>query len=164
MRELLEYTMGVLDGLQNDIEAINPGRVAEEAEAMNAQNVARLLRDLKMANDQAAEVKKQIGKAYDYARMYAMPDKMDEEGIESPFNVQGIGSVRLTDDVQVSFKDKAQGYAWLEENGHDDLITETVSASSLSALIRRKMRDGQEVPDEIFKVKPITRASITGMQ
>jgi len=164
MMAALAQATNVLDKMQTDIEAINPEQVGAESESMNAQQVARLLRDLRVANDLAAEIKKYIGRAYDHARMYSMPDKMDEEGIESPFNVQGVGSVRLTDDVQVQFKDKTQGYAWLEENGHDDLITETVNASSLSALIRRKMRDGLEVPGEIFKVKPITRASITGMK
>jgi len=153
-----------LDTLLGVSEDINPESAEQISKDMNAQGVAHLLRDLKVANDLADEVKKKIGKAYDYIRMVTMPEKMDGEGIESPFNVQSVGSVRLTDDVRVSMGNKAEGYAWLDENGHSDLITETVSASSLAALIRRKLRDGEEVPDDIFKITPITRASITGLK
>lgn len=51
-------------------------------------------------------------------------------------------------------------HAWLARQGAADLITETVNASSLKALLRRKMKDGVEVPPELVKVSPYTYAAI----
>lgn len=158
----LQRVVAVLEALQDDVSALNKEAVMKAAENLNSQGLARVLRDFKEANELADNTKKAIGKVYDHIRTISLPDRMDEEGLESPMNVQGVGRVTLTSDVRVSFKDKEVGYRWLEEHGHDDLINETVNASSLAGLIRRKMRDGEEVPEEIFKVSPITRASITG--
>lgn len=51
-------------------------------------------------------------------------------------------------------------HAWLARQGAADLITETVNASSLKALLRRKMKDGVEVPPELVKISPYTYAAI----
>lgn len=49
---------------------------------------------------------------------------------------------------------------WLARQGAADLITETVNASSLKALLRRKIKDGVEVPHELVKISPYTYAAI----
>lgn len=50
---------------------------------------------------------------------------------------------------------------WLGQLNATDLITETVNASSLKALLRAKMKDGIEIPAELIKVVPYTYAAIT---
>lgn len=49
---------------------------------------------------------------------------------------------------------------WLARQGAADLITETVNASSLKALLRRKIKDGVEIPAELVKISPYTYAAI----
>lgn len=51
---------------------------------------------------------------------------------------------------------------WLARQGAADLITETVNASSLKALLRRKIKDGIEVPPELVKISPYTYTVVVG--
>lgn len=129
-----------------------------------AVDYAKLMALYQEANTLADEVKKSIGVIYDYIRTIALPSKMEADGIDSPFNVAGIGRIVLTDDIRVSVLDKDLEYHWLEANGHKDLISRTVNAASLAALLRRYMRDGKEIPEPVFKVTPFCRASITGLK
>lgn len=131
-------------------------------EQMDAVATARLLRTYRDANDLADSIKKHIGSIYDYIRVVKMPGKMDDEGIDSPFNVSGVGRIVLTDDIRVNVLDKSAEYEWLEANGHGNLVTETVNAASLAALLRRYLRDGKTVPESVFKITPFIRASIVG--
>lgn len=143
-----------------DIDSVNTGAVNDYCADKTAQEVARLLKDLKEANEEADRLKKQIGKCYDHVRIISMPEAMDNDGLESPFTVVGVGKVVLTDDIRVKVKDKEGSYEWLRDTGNGDIITETVNASTLSALIRRLMREGEEVPTEVYEITPLTRAVI----
>ena len=77
--------------------------------------------------------------------------------------VEGIGRVHLQSDIRASIKadNKAAAYEWLGDNGHGGLITETVNASSLKAFCKDKMKNGEELPEELFKTSVFTRAVIT---
>lgn len=155
----------IIKGLTRMVEIVEDFTAREfsdhcEAEKLSAVEIAQLQHQLQKANEQADTVKKTVGKVFDHTRTLLLPAQMEEEGI-SGFKIKGIGRVNLTSDMRVSMKDKEAGYAWLEENDHGDLITETVNASTLKALLSRMIRDGQEVPEEIFKISPFDRASIT---
>jgi hypothetical protein len=40
------------------------------------------------------------------------------------------------------------------------MISETYNASSMKALLRRMIADGQPTPDDLFSITPFIRASI----
>ena len=138
----------------------NRDNIEPQIKEMSAVEMARFMNELMQAHEQADELKSTIGKVYDWVRTGMLPEKMDEEGIDL-LRVDGVGRVSLTSDINVSVVDKDESFKWLEESGHSDMITETVNASSLKALLRRLIRDGKEVPEAIYKVTPFTRASIT---
>jgi hypothetical protein len=158
----IKQVMPCLSVLLTTVHELSAEEEHDYVSANDAVAAAKLMKLYQDANEQADEIKKTIGAIYDYIRLVLLPEKMDQEGIDSPFNVAEVGRIVLTSDVRVSVLDKDAEYDWLEFNGHGDLITQTVNAASLSALVRRYLREGKTVPESVFKVTPFTRASITG--
>lgn len=105
---------------------------------------------------------KAIRKVYDITRTDVVPGKMDEEGIAN-VKYDGIGKVCLQGDLYASIKaaNKAEAYEWLDDNGYSSLIQPTVNASSLKATLKKRFKDGEEIPEDLFTVTPYTRAQIT---
>lgn len=145
-----------------DIEkrGLDSENVQEAAEGMQLSAAVALMADLRELNDLADSVKKQIGKAYDHMRVQVIPERMDDEGMAS-MKVQGVGTVKLTADMHMSVKDKEGMHRWLEEHGLDGLIQEQVNAQQLKSVLRKMMEEGEEVPNDLVKISPFTRASIT---
>lgn len=70
--------------------------------------------------------------------------------------------VQLAEDIYASTRSgqKASAMEWLRDLGYEDMIDETYNASSLKALFRRMIKDGQPIDDAIFNVTPFVRASV----
>lgn len=57
---------------------------------------------------------------------------------------------------------KEVAHQWLIENGHQDIITETVNASTLSALARTlQEEENLSLPEDLFNVALMTNTSVT---
>lgn len=90
-----------------------------------------------------------------------IPAKMDAQDITS-IKIDGVGRVSLGTRVSVSMLDKQAGMEWLRENGHGDIIQETVNASTLSAFSKSLLEEeGVELPDDKFKTSTMRYTSIT---
>lgn len=102
-----------------------------------------------------------VNKQFDHLRMVTIPANMQNLGIKNT-TFSGIGRVQLADDLYASTKPdkKEQAMEWLRDCGYSSMIVETYNASSLKALFRRQIKEGIEIPDDIFSVTPFTRASI----
>lgn len=159
-RQFLGEAKIEIDLALNMLNQFNRDTIEPQIKDIGAVEMARFMNELMQANEMAEELKSTIGKVYDWVRTGILPEKMDEEGLEL-LKVEGVGRVSLTSDVNVAVVNKDESFKWLESSGHGDMITETVNASSLKALIRRLIRDGKEVPEAIYRVTPFTRASIT---
>jgi len=125
-------------------------------------DLIREMNRVQQEKDQLEETLKKVNSRFDHLRLAAIPNKMDEEGIPN-ITIEGIGRVSLTSDAYVSIKAgmKDQAWQWLSDNGHGDLITETVNPSSLKAAVKQMIGKAEEVPEDLFNVTPFTRASIT---
>lgn len=133
---------------------------ADDYRSAPLQEIARVMKKLQDLHEAFDESKKRIGVLFDDVRVKYLPAKMDEEDITS-FKVDGLGTVSLTDDLRVKVLDHSKEFEWLEEIGSGDLISSTVNAQSLKALIRRRLVAGIDVPQDIFEVSTFTRASVT---
>jgi len=130
---------------------------------LSAADLARHMKDVRAELDDADAIKKKHQKRFDFLRLQAIPTAMDDEGLTN-FNLDGIGRIGLTSDIYAGIVSgqKANAYKWLEDNQHGDLIQPTVNASSLKAAIKQILKKGEEtLPEELFKVTPFSRASIT---
>jgi hypothetical protein len=117
---------------------------------------------LSKAKEDAEDVLKRINAEYDFLRITKIPTKMEDEGVDR-ISITGVGRVSLTADMHVSVKAdmKEKFYEWLHDNGRENLITETVNASTLKAAVKQMYKAGEEVPEDLLNVSPFTRASIT---
>jgi len=137
--------------------------VYPEYNNLSAANLARHMKTVRADLDDADVIKKKLQKRFDFLRLQAIPTAMEDEGL-SNFKLDGIGRIGLTSDIYASIVSgkKVDAYKWLKDNKHGDLIQPTVNASSLKAAIKQILKKGEEVlPEELFKITPFSRASIT---
>lgn len=125
------------------------------------QHIAGLMKELGDALDSLSKSKALLQSAYDHVRITLIPGMMDEAGIRS-VTFDGVGRVSLTGDAHVHVPAGARQELqdWLTMMGFDDLIQQTVNASTLKAWAIRRLKAGEDVP-EVIKISPFTRAAIT---
>ena len=121
------------------------------------EQMVQLERERDALQDQLAE----NTKALDALRLGKIPDFMTEQGIKNA-TFDGLGRVQLASDIYASTRSgqKEAAMQWLRDCGYDGMISETYNASSLKALLRRMIADGNPTPDDLFSVVPFIRASI----
>jgi hypothetical protein len=160
--EQLEHILNAVKHLQNMVDGFNVELTEDDLRTTDIQNLAMIQRDLKTTLDAIGPAKSEIQKVFDFVRIGVMPERMDEESLDS-MTVTGVGRVTLTADVFASVKKdmKPLAFEWLGDHGHGDLIQPTLNASSLKALAKRMLKDGDPLPEDYFNVSPVTRASIT---
>jgi len=108
--------------------------------------------------DAIDEDRKPIQKEYDQLRLEAIPSAMAEEDIRSLTG--GFGRCTLTGDLYVSAPDKMKLHDWLRESGNESLIQPTVNAMTLKAFVKDQMERDKELPDDVLKITPFSRAVI----
>lgn len=99
-------------------------------------------------------------------------DDYNNVKVPAAFEQAGITHVPLAEGYRVGIshtwrasikKDmKKEAYAWLEQNNHGDIITETVNASTLSALAKELNEEqNQELPEKLFTSAHMPATSVT---
>ena len=124
------------------------------------QSMIRHMADIKAVREELEERLKNVNAHYDVLRIELIPAKMDEEGVQR-IVIEGIGRVSLTADLYVSTIDKPGLFNWLRKHKLGSLITEQVAPSTLKAFVKNRIVKGEEVPENLVKTTPFTRASIT---
>lgn len=141
-------------------EIINPFEA--KFKGMTTKEVINFMNELSGVKGEIEEQLKGVNAEYDYLRLNLIPSRFEEEGIEN-ITIEGIGRVSLTGDMYVSVlaENRERTYEWLCDIGKESLITKTVNASTLKAAVKAMIRAGEEIPEDLIKVTPFTRASIT---
>lgn len=106
--------------------------------------------------DEKDAILKEIRKRYDQLRLFDIPNLMAEMDVTSTKGTWG--RCTLQGDLHVSVLDKLGLHGWLNEEGHGSLIVPTVNAQTLKAFCKEQMTSGNELPDNILKLSPFTRA------
>lgn len=134
------------------------GGLREDIPTLHLLREFKAAKDLKEACDLLA---KEAGRVYDYLRLAAVPNRFEEEGI-SNMKVEGVGRVQLAGDLYAGIVRgrEEEAFEWLDDNGRGDLVKRTVNSSSIKAVLKKMLADGEELPEGLFKVEPFTRASI----
>ena len=117
---------------------------------------------LKTSKDELEEKLTEINKRIEILARQEIPNAMDEAGIQN-INFEGIGRISLRGDVfaSISADNKEAAYEWLEATGRGSLIKPTVNSSTLKAAIKAWILDGEQIPEDLFKVTPYTQATLT---
>jgi hypothetical protein len=140
---------------QNDIfsQKFNPMTTIEVVKGMD---------ELRKTKDQLEAELKAVNAEYDFLRHIYIPERFENEGIDN-LKVTDVGRVSLTSDIRVAVNaaDKDQVFEYFDAMGKGDIVTKTINASTLKAVVKTMILQGEEVPENIIKVTPFTRASIT---
>jgi hypothetical protein len=128
------------------------------------QKTIELARAMKAAQTDKEEMEERMTRLntmIDMLRFELIPTKMDEEGIDK-ITIDGVGTLYTSVDVNASIPadSKHAAYQWLDEHGFGNLVTPTVNSSTLKAFCKEQLKKGTELPSELFKVTPFTRAAI----
>lgn len=122
--------------------------------------LALTVKDLKERKEKATEYLKKVNLALERIQLTDIPDAMAEANMRT-VTFKGVGRLQLAPDVYVSYSERREeAFEWLRDNGFSNCITETANASTLKAIFRKKIKDGEELPDELFKITPFTRATL----
>lgn len=95
-------------------------------------------------------------------RIYNVIDKIDKRILPALMEEHGVDMIRVPElgrsfsvrqMMSASMTDKEGALQWLRDNGHGDLVQETVNAGTLASFIRNLiLEEGVEPPQELFKV------------
>lgn len=113
--------------------------------------------------DKLVELGKAAQNHYDHLSIRVVPDKMEDEGV-SVLTLPGIGRVNCRADLRVNTIKgfRASLFDWMRDNGHEDMVTDTINSSTLKAFLKEQMAEGNDVPpEEYLSIHPYTRAVIT---
>jgi hypothetical protein len=100
-------------------------------------------------------------KALDKLRMRTIPNAMEDLGITS-VNLDGIGRLGVTVKSNCSTREDCgpRLLQWFEDND-PDIVTETISSSTLKAWVTEQIKTGGEWPQDLINFGPYSYASIT---
>jgi hypothetical protein len=126
------------------------------------EDIIKLARKMKLLQAEKEELEERlkfVNVAYDDLRLKQIPEAMSEQDIRT-LTVEGLGRVQLALDCYATIKDKPTGYQWLQEHGYDGLVQDYIQPSTFKAAVKDALKNGQTFPEELFDIRPFTRASI----
>lgn len=126
----------------------------ESLQSLDLDQLAHLQNQLKDNLEAVKLVQTTLSKYHDIIRKGILPEKMNKEKIEG-VSYTGVGKVSLVDDCYVSIKKDMQKQAiqWLDDLGHVELKREVVHPQSLKSLLKQKLKEGDDIPENIFNVQ-----------
>lgn len=156
---------GEISRLLDEIEAEfgrNLKQRANGAAGMDVVEFSRFFLQMRVLKDRIDEVFKPFNDLYTQTREIDLPAKFEEAGVPSVslsegYRVTVAHSVRAA--VKGGMKDTA--IEWLNNNGLSDIVTETINASTLSAVARSMAEENRELDPDIFSVYVQPTTSVT---
>jgi hypothetical protein len=131
----------------------------------SSQNLEEMCRLYYLASEAYDELDKQRKLLYgklEHMSRTVIPEMLDAKKVKN-ITLDDI-KMRFSKNVRISasITDKAAAYQWLRENGHGDLVTETVNSSSLSSFAKEYVVEQQrDLPDDAFKISTLIYTSAT---
>lgn len=136
--------------------------MTEKYSGSSFKKLAEAFNELKIKQAEIKNQLKGVTAEFDVLRLDIIPDKMDEEEMSS-INLPGVGRLGVTLDLHVTVlaENRGQFYDWLEEQGHGDLIKPYAQPGTVKSFLKERVTEGEEIPEELAKVTPFFRASVT---
>lgn len=149
LNDVFEQDAGALSVQDNDLKSI--ADLAKKAKSLSAEieDVEAILKGMKEQHRKLSEE--------------SIPEALAELGMSS-FQMEDGSSVTVKPYYNASIKEerRAEAFAWLRDNGYDDLIKNTVQVrfgkgeDELCASLLATLRSGGFIPEQAEKVEPMT--------
>lgn len=139
--------------LEEVVSGLSIDQIGQHLDNAGLADVVRFQAELRELKDSLAESTKGTNKIYDLIRKSVVPTRMEDEGLEST-RVTGVGTVSLQTEIYASIRGGMQedAFQYLTDIGSDAIIKSTVNASSLKALAKQKIQEGDPLSDEYFNI------------
>lgn len=155
-QNLTDKTSAAMKQINESIVLIN-SMLGSNPDTMDLVRVYAVSRDLYKAMDETRK------------RLEAVISKIGEEDIPKRFmnekikttNLVDVGRVTVAYRASASMPDKIKGMDWLRENGHPDIIQETVNAGTLASFVKSEFIEKNMDPPDVFKFSTSPYTSIT---
>lgn len=128
---------------------------------MKVFQLASHLRDLKSLKDEVKALHTAIGDEYDFLSTNVLPERMEDEGIET-LKIKDVGRLQSASDIRcnVPAANREALQEWLIEAGFDSMVKPDINSSTLKAFVKECIADGKPYPQDLLKVTPFTRATV----
>lgn len=142
--------------------------MAGDLDKLTAAQIAHVFAHAKSEYDDLEDRLSQLKAFVELIKTVKLPEAFDREQIKT-FTLQDGTRVTKSDRTFASIpaEVKSEAYDWLRSNGADNLIVETVNASTLSSFAKSVMAgelSDQEIfdlPEELFRVEIRPTTSVT---
>lgn len=138
-----------------------PDEVAE-AQGAGVVELARAMVSLRGLKDRMEEALKPFETLYAKVKDIDLPQAFDTAGVPSVSIDEGF-RVGVAHTIRAAVKGgmKEQAIAWLRENDLADIVSETINASTLSAVARTLGEENRELSVDFFNVHVMPTTSVT---
>ncbi len=155
-----EGVLMVLDDMISEMTEAN-NRPEKSYDNMSLAELGAELKNVKSALDDAGEAKTLLQKQFDYLSIEIIPDRMDEQGVDS-MKITDVGRLQISSDIRCNIpaSNKTAVENWLREHGHESMIVPSINASTFKAFIKERMKEEKEYPSDLITVHPFSRASV----
>lgn len=128
---------------------------------LSAEDLVKAFGDLKNQKEEQEEALKHTNALYDFVRLVKIPAVFEQREI-TMLKVAGVGRCQLAGDLHASIipAKKQEAFEFLRDSGRGSLIQEAVNSSTLKAAMKDAMKAGEEIPADLFRISPFTRASL----
>ena len=158
-------TANTLQKLLAEVNSLIVANLSQEflaAEGADVVELARAFVALRQLKDKLEEVTKSFGNLFEKAKGETLPGAFERAGVPSVNLDEGF-RITVRHDVRASIKAgmKLDAMRWLKDHGLESIVSETVNSSTLAAVARTKMEEGQELEPELFSVHVLPTMSVT---
>lgn len=132
----------------------------ERVKGLTTPLAAEAYINLKELADRYEAVGKVLNTAVTELKQVIIPQRFEAEGVSSFTTTSGY-RVTISSTPRATMADKVNGTQWLKDNNLGDIVTETVNASTLSAVAGKLLEEGRELPQEYFRTYLQPNTSVT---
>lgn len=151
--------MNITPAICNGVEVWS--QAAELLDTSDSVALAKFYVGLKSALDQYQKALKPMEELKSRFAQEILPAAFDRAGVKSLTLEEEGYRVTSTATPSVSFVDSEAGLAWLRANGQEGLIKEGVAPQTLKAFAKDRISNGEDLPEDVFKVFLLSNVSVT---
>ena len=134
-------------------------RIGAEYDGLDLPDLARALGDLQAQKAFLEESIKPLTKKIDILVMSIIPEMMADLEV-STITIEDVGRLQTRADAFVSVLagDREEVHQWMQANGHESMVKETIHSGTLKAWVKAQVKAGEEYPQHLIKHEAYEKA------
>lgn len=145
----------------DELERVVSNVLLEPIDEMDPIELSRFFVDVRLLKEHLEAVIKPFDAFYEELAKVTIPTVFDAHKVPSITLEEGY-RITVSHALRASIRggtDKQVAHQWLRDNGLGDIVTETVNASTLSAVAKTMAEENRELNGELFNVAVLANTS-----